>query len=154
MEPFFADYLDRLESLHNDLKGALAGMPDDGLDWAPQAGMNSLCVLVVHVAGAGRYWIGDVVAGEPSGRDRQAEFRAREIAAGALAERLDSSLAYVRGVVQGLKLNDLDKKRISPRDGREFAVGWALAHVLAHTAIHAGHAQVTRQLWEQIGPTK
>ena len=127
MEPFFADYLNRLESLHDDLKGAFAGMPDDGLNWALD-GMNSLCVLAVHVAGAERYWIGDVIAGEPSGRDRQAEFRARDMAAETLAEHLDSSLAYVHGVIQTLKLDDLKKGSISPRDGREFAVGWTLAH--------------------------
>ena len=148
MEAFFADYLDRLESLHNDLKGAFAGVPDDGLDWA-LAEMNSLCVLAIHVAGAERYWIGDVIAGVPSGRDRQAEFLARRMPAAALADRLDGSLAYARGVLETLKLSYLGEKRISPRDGGEFAVGWALAHVLAHTAIHAGHAQMTRQLWEQ-----
>jgi len=149
MGAFFTDYLDRLESLHNDLKGALTEMPNDGLDWVPGVGMNSLCVLAVHVAGAERYWIGDVVAGEPSGRDREAEFLSKDMAAATLADRLDGSLAYTRGVVQRLKLSDLDKIRFSPQHGREYAVGWVLAHVLAHAALHAGHAQVTRQLWEQ-----
>ena len=36
--------------------------------------MNSMNVLVVHLIGAERYWIGDVIAGEPSGRDRESEF--------------------------------------------------------------------------------
>jgi hypothetical protein len=28
-------------------------------------------------------------------------------------------------------------------------VGWALCHILKHTALHLGHLQITRQLWEQ-----
>jgi hypothetical protein len=149
MQSFFADYLDCLESLHNDIKASLAEMPQAGLDWKPGAGMNSLCVLAVHVAGSERYWIGDVVAGEPSGRNRDAEFHSLGIDAASLVAKLDSSLSYVRNVFERLALVDLEKRTISPRDGFESNVGWVLGHVLAHTGVHAGHVQVTRQLWEQ-----
>jgi len=111
--------------------------------------MNSLGVLVVHVAGAERYWIGDVVAHEPSGRDRAGEFRAQGLGAEALQQRLMDSLAYIRGLLEGLTLQDLADVRASPRDGRPFTVGWALAHTLEHTAVHTGHIGLTRQLWEQ-----
>ncbi len=148
MKPFFADYLNRLESLHKDIKASLAGLPQAGLDWTPGAGMNSLCVLAVHVAGSERYWIGDVVAGEPSVRDREAEFRAHGLDGASLITRLDGSMIYARTVLDGLGLVDLEKRRVSPRDGSESNVGWALGHVLAHTGLHAGHSQVTRQLWE------
>jgi uncharacterized damage-inducible protein DinB len=149
MQPFFVDYLNSLERLHNDIKASLAELPQAGLDWKPGAGMNSLCVIAVHVAGSERYWIGDVVAGEPSGRNREAEFHTQGIDAASLAERLDGSLDYVRSVLEGLALVDLEKRTISPRDGFESNAGWVLAHVMAHTGIHAGHAQMTRQLWEQ-----
>jgi len=150
MQPFFADYLNRLESLHNDIKASMAGLPQAGLDWAPGAGMNSLCVLTVHVAGSERYWIGDVVAKDPSGRDREAEFHAHGLDGASLVARLDGTLAYARTVLEGLELVDLEKRCISPRDGSESNVGWALGHILAHTGLHAGHSQLTRQLWEQL----
>jgi len=150
MQPFFADYLNCLGSLHNDIKTSLAGLPQAGLDWTPGAGMNSLCVLAVHIAGSERYWIGDVVAGQPSGRVREAEFRALGLDAAILADRLDSSLAYVHAVLEGLELADLEKRCVSPRDASESNMGWALGHVLAHTGLHAGHSQLTRQLWEQL----
>lgn len=149
MQSFFADYLNCLESLHNDIKASLAETPQTGLDWKPGAGMNSLCVLAVHVAGSERYWIGDVVAGEPSGRNRDAEFLSQGIDAASLIAKLDSSLSYVRNVFERLAFVDLEKRTISPRDGFESNVGWVLGHVLAHTGVHAGHVQVTRQLWEQ-----
>jgi hypothetical protein len=28
-------------------------------------------------------------------------------------------------------------------------IAWSLLHALEHTALHLGHMQLTRQLWEQ-----
>ena len=149
MQKLFVDYLDFLQRRHDDIKRTIEGLPQAALDWVPGPEMNSLCVIVVHVSGSGRYWIGDIVAGEPSGRDREAEFRTQGVDVAGLIEHMDGSLAYVHRVLEGLKLEDLGAPCVSPRDGREVTVGWALLHVLEHTAIHVGHAQLTRQLWEQ-----
>jgi uncharacterized damage-inducible protein DinB len=148
VESFFADYLDRLENLHADVAAAIEGLPQQALDWAPGREMNSLSVLVVHLTGAERYWIGDVVAGESSERDRAAEFEVRGLGAEELIRRLTDSLAYVRGVLQELTLQDLAQTRTSPRDRGPCTVGWAVAHVLGHTALHTGHIELTRQLWQ------
>ncbi len=149
MQPFFEDYLDRLQRLHDYIERAIQGVPQTALDWVPGPNMNSLCVLIVHVTGAERYWIGDVVGRDPSGRDREAEFRARGLDVPTLKKRLADSLAYTRGVLEKLTIQDLEMLRVSPRDGRRLTVAWSLAHALEHTAIHVGHIQVTRQLWEQ-----
>lgn len=74
MHPFFEAYLDRLQELHAGILRAIDGLPAAALDWVPGPGMNPIAVLVVHAAGAERYWIGDVVARDPSDRDRAAEF--------------------------------------------------------------------------------
>jgi hypothetical protein len=115
--------------------------------------MNSIAVLVVHTVGAERYWVGDVVARDPSGRERAAEFRAQGLDTATLKKRLSDALAHTRGVLEGLTLQDLQVIRISPRDGREYTVAWALVHALEHTALHVGHIQIMRQLWEQRGGT-
>ncbi len=151
MEQPFEEYLERLEALHAAAGRSIEGLPQAALDWAPGPDMNSLCVLVVHLAGAERYWIGDVVGRDPSGRDRDAEFRAQGLDAAALKERLADALAHARGVLEALTLADLAALRVSPRDGRTYTVAWALAHALTHTALHVGHMEVTRQLWEQRG---
>jgi hypothetical protein len=59
MEQFLTDYLERLQSLHEDMKETIKELPQAALDWVTGPGMNSLCVLIVHTAGAERYWIGD-----------------------------------------------------------------------------------------------
>ena len=151
MQPLFESYLDRLQELHDDILQAISRLPQAALDWVPGPGMNSLSVLVVHVTGAERYWVGDVVARDPSDRDRAVEFRVQGLDAATLEKRLGDTLDHTRGVLEELTLQDLETVRVSPRDGREFTVAWALAHALEHTAVHAGHAQITRQLWEQKG---
>jgi uncharacterized damage-inducible protein DinB len=151
METFFQDCLDRLQRLHGEMEFAMEGLPQSALDWMPGTGMNSLCVLAVHVAGAERYWIGDVIAREPSSRDRQAEFRAQGLDAATLRKRLRDALNCCQSAFGRLTLEDLAESRVSPRDGRRTAVSWSIAHILEHTAVHTGHMQVTRQLWEQRG---
>ena len=148
MERFYADYLNKLQAMHAELGLALEGLPQSALDWVPAEGANSLAVIAVHTAGSERFWIGDCVAGEPSGRDRDAEFRTGGLAAKVLQARLDTSLSFVGQVLERLEPDDLLAMR-TLRDGSQATVGWILAHVLSHTAIHVGHAQVTRQWWEK-----
>jgi hypothetical protein len=91
-----------------------------------------------------------VAGGNPSGRDREAEFRVQDLKAEALAARLAETLAHSQAVLERLTLHDLEVQRASPmHDNRTFATGWALAHALEHTAQHLGQMQLTRQLWEQ-----
>ncbi len=149
MEAFFEDYLECLEKLHTEITRALEGLPSEALDWVPGEGMNSISQIVFHIAGAERYWIGDVIAQSTSYRDRESEFSVQEVGLQPLQRRLDSVLNYSRMVLQMLHPQNLTVVRISPRDGRRFRVSWVLAHVLEHTGIHLGHMQITRQLWEQ-----
>jgi hypothetical protein len=106
-------------------------------------------VLVFHITGAERYLIGDVAAQESSNRDRDAEFRVHDLGMDFLKNRLDQSLAYARTTVERLSLQDLEEPRLSPKDGHTLTVGSALIHALDHAALHLGHIQLTRQLWEQ-----
>jgi uncharacterized damage-inducible protein DinB len=149
MRHFFEDYLERLEDLHRDLKQAISGLSVEALDWLPGPDMNSLCVLIVHVTGAERYWIGEMVGEIPANRDRDSEFRARGLDEAALKQRLDDNLSLARRVLEKLTFDDLTTERRSPLQDRAFSKGWALLHALEHTALHTGHAQITRQMWDQ-----
>ena len=148
MHSFFTDFLRNLEEIHNDIRAAIKGLPQEALDWIPGPGMNSMTILVAHLTGAERYWIGDVVAGDPSGRDREAEFGVSGESEEDLLAKLGEADRYPRQVLEQLSVQALEEKRISPRNGREVTVGWALCHALKHTALHLGHMQITRQLWK------
>ena len=148
MLPILEGYWECLRGLHAYIERAIESLPPEALDWVPGPDMNSLGVLAVHVAGAERYWIGNVVGNDPSGRDRSAEFLIRGLDATALKARLTETLAHSQAVLERLTVADLEATRVSPRDGRVFAAAWCLAHALEHTALHLGHMQLTRQLWD------
>ena len=149
MLTILAEYLERLQTLHTGMERIINGLPQTALDWTPGPEMNSLHILAVHVAGSERYWIGDVAGCDPSGRDRDAEFRSSGLDTHALIDLLDRTLSHSRAVLEGLELADLEELRLSPRDGRQVTAAWCLAHALEHTALHLGHMEITRQLWEQ-----
>jgi uncharacterized damage-inducible protein DinB len=149
METFFNEYLNLLQERHREILEALAGLPPDAFDWSPGPDMNSISVLVFHLTGAERYWIGDVAAQDPKERDRDAEFRVREVGADVLQKRLTDNTEYARNALSKFTIQDLETTRVSARDGRRFTVGWALLHALEHTTEHLGQIQITRQLWEQ-----
>ena len=151
MNVLCSEVADRLDALHSDMVRAIAGLPNEALDWSPGAEMNSLAVLAVHAAGAERFWIGDMVGQASSGRDRGAEFHALGWDEARLIARLDDVLAHSRNVMEHLSTQELETTRISPHNGREFTVAWCLLHALEHSAVHLGHMQIVRQLWEMSG---
>lgn len=149
MEQFFEDYLSLIHRLHEEAQKTFIDLPQEALDWVPTPQINSFCVLVTHLTGAERYWIGDVAAEESSGRVRDEEFRATGLDAPTLEKRLSDSFDYVSGILENLTSLSLVQLRTSPRDGRKVTVGWALSHALEHTALHVGHMQILRQWWDQ-----
>lgn len=139
--------LEGLLALHTEIRSLLEGMPDEALDWVPGPGMNTISATIVHSLGAERYWLGDVAYGEASGRDRDGEFRARGLGASRLLEQLAEADAYATKVFGGLDPATLATSRFSVLHGRDYAVAWAVAHTVEHSALHVGHLQVIRQLW-------
>ena len=149
MQKFYEEYLKILQECHNDILKAMDGLPPTALDWTPGPDMNSISVLVYHLTGAERYWIGDVAAQDPTERDRDAEFRVHDVQMNVLKNRLSDNLEYACNALNEFAIQDLQSTRKSARDGRTFTVAWALLHALEHATLHLGQIQITRQLWEQ-----
>jgi uncharacterized damage-inducible protein DinB len=148
MTNFYDDLFDRLREVHADIGKAVDGCAPEALDWVPGSEMNSMAVLIAHLTGAERYWIG-VAINEPPERDRDAEFLAAGLSVEQLKARINSADEYARESLKRLSLSDLEAMRVSPRNAKSFSVGWCLIHALEHSALHNGHIQLTRQLWEQ-----
>ncbi len=66
MKPFFESLFSQFQAMHDEIRQVITDLPVEALDWKPGDDMNSMTVLVVHVCGSERYWVGDVVLGEPS----------------------------------------------------------------------------------------
>ena len=151
MSIFYNDLLDRLSELHAEIEKSLDGLPCDALDWVPGPEMNSITVLVAHLTCAEKYWIG-VAINEPPERDRAVEFLTKGLGLEELKARVVSTEDFARQALTSLSIKDLETLRHSPRNDKTFSVGWCLAHALEHSAIHTGHIQLTRQLWDMRKP--
>lgn len=149
MLPLLEDYHNRLHAILNEIEQALAGLPQAAIDWSPGPEMNSISVLVAHVAGSTTYWIGDVVGRGTTQRVRAAEFRTAGITADELLQGLAATRTDTEATLASLTLAELSTLRRAPTDGQEYTVAWSLLHALEHAATHAGQIQLTRQWWLQ-----
>lgn len=148
MEQFFVDYLDRLQDLHKQIHEVLDGLSDTAVNWHPGDDMNSIAVLVAHSMGAERFWIGDVGLGELSDRVRSAEFEVSGTTCAELKNLLEQTYQYIETALPKISVSDLATTKTSPNHAREFTVGWSLLHALEHTAVHVGHMQIVKQMWQ------
>jgi uncharacterized damage-inducible protein DinB len=148
MQTFYEALMDRFEELHREVLKSLDELPSEALDWKPRPDMNSLSVLISHLSGAERFWVGDVARGESSHRNRDAEFQVHGLSAETLKQRIRDLEAYEKGSFEKMGMSKLEEIR-KLEDGREYSVAWALTHALEHTALHVGHIQMLNELWQQ-----
>jgi hypothetical protein len=148
MEPVCQEYLKELYALYGDYGKAIEGLAPEALDWLPAEGMNSISVLFAHATGSQRFLVGDLVGGIDSHRNRDAEFAVKGLDEAALRAMLSQALEAVNATLEKLSPDDLNSPQPRTKGGRSFTVAAALDHALAHTGVHLGHIQMTRQLWE------
>lgn len=129
----------------------ISGVPDEDLnEWRPALGLedvNTFYALMTHLLAAGEYWILHAAAGQPTERNRPAEFRATGSRL-ALVERADRFVEDVRAYLK--TLTEADLERIFERGGDD-PLRWSAAdcivHAVEHTGVHVGHLQIQRQIW-------
>ena len=153
MHAFFQDYLQRLTDLHQDILNAIKDLPPETLDWTPiqqaTGEMNAINVLVTHICGSERYWIGDIACGDDSNRVRAEEFKVSGLDTANLTTKINLATQYAQSELEKLQFGDLPLEKSRLHDGHPVTAGWALLHALEHTATHLGHIQITRQLWNE-----
>jgi uncharacterized damage-inducible protein DinB len=129
----------------------ISGVPDDDLnEWRPALGLediNTFYALMTHILGSTEYWILHAAGGQPSERNRPAEFRATGTRT-ALIERADQLVEETRAYLETLTEPDLE--RVFERGGND-PLRWTAAdcitHAVEHTGVHVGHLQIQRQIW-------
>jgi uncharacterized protein DUF664 len=137
----------RFEYEFDRLLKTIEGLDEKALSWKPSApGTNSILVLVTHALGSAEEHVVGIAAGMTVVRDRDAEFAATggtAHLAGRAAEvrrRIGEALTSLEG--------RLDEEREPPMREwpRRGTVRDRLVHSISHTAEHAGHAGLTRDL--------
>lgn len=152
MTPFAQSILDYIDKVSEEALEQLEGVPDDDLNsWRPALGLrdiNTFHALTTHLLAAGEYWILHAAGGQPTHRDRPAEFHA----VGNL-ESLKQRFAAWRSDSEAFlaTLTDEDLGRMFVRGGDDpanLSVARCLVHAVAHAATHVGHLQIQRQIWD------
>ncbi len=133
----------------------LRGVPDDALNtWKPAAAtessheVNTFAALAVHTVSAAEFHALHMVGRQPSDRDRDSEFVATTGYA-EIERRFTAFLDALRTMLDGM---DEAAFGGEPGPDRPDLGDWTnadwLAHTLDHIALHTGHLQIHRQLWE------
>jgi hypothetical protein len=134
-----ATSLDRIESV-------MADCTIEELNWRPPApDTNSIYVIGVHALGHLRQCIIGVLGEGSQERDRDAEFRAVATPGNVPVPGWDATRHEMVAVLQGLGPEVLD--RVYEPLYREPMTGMDLLFMMVrHTALHEGHAELTRDL--------
>jgi hypothetical protein len=141
---------------------ALEGIPEADLaSWRPgqaHGEISTLYGLATHIAGATEFWVVEAAGGADVHRNRPGEFAA----SGSLADlraRYDEVMAEVRDLLSRLTDDDLAgmyRREANPAQGVSAYEGTraeCIVHALEHAALHVGHLEIERQVWDaERGP--
>jgi hypothetical protein len=138
----------RLEYEFDRLLDTIADLDEEAVNWKPPApGANSLLVLVTHALASAEDNVVRRAAGKTVVRNRDAEFAATGGTSHLIA-RANEVRSRVADALAGLE-GHLDEERESTfgKWPARWTVRDSLVHAISHTAEHAGHAQLTRDLY-------
>ncbi len=148
MVPAVRTYIEILRARRADVLNTLNGLNEDALTWRPLPNdTNSMYALAVHVLGAERKWIHEIIGGRKIERDREAEFRALATDIRSLRTQYDLTANESEEILARLLLTELETTRQAMRYGEQ-SVRWCILHVIEHYNEPLGQMWLTRQLWE------
>jgi uncharacterized damage-inducible protein DinB len=148
MDPYVEPHLKVLEDLRRQVIEAAAPLDDDQINRAIPGLSNTAGIVLRHMAGSERYWIGEVTGGRPAHRDRDAEFGKDRLSKDELLADLQRVAALSREVLEGLSKEDLTEDVEARRPSgpvRETRL-FALLHATQHMAYHLGQIRIMAKL--------
>jgi hypothetical protein len=148
------EYLYFLDRALDGMLAALTELGDERANQAPPLpGANPPWAIAYHCTQVVQYWIGHLIGGRDSHRDRTAEFTARGTVAelgGAIAHLKDRLREDLTGFDAAAALTNTP-----PADyegpSRELTPTGVLLHVLEELAQHHGQVELTRDLLLHTG---
>jgi hypothetical protein len=141
-EPAFVEatrsaFAEELTDAQSKIQHCAAQLSETQIWWRPDARMNSIANLVLHLCGNLRQWIVAGVGGAEDVRNRPAEFAARDSAsADDLLRLLENAVAEAREVIGNVPVDEL----VGTRRIQGFKVSGVQA--ILHSVTHfRGHTQ-------------
>jgi uncharacterized damage-inducible protein DinB len=143
------EYLYFIDRAFDGMLSVLQELDDNLANLAPPIkGANSPWAITYHCTQVAEYWIGHLLGGRPSSRDREAEFTAQGTVAD-LARTIDEVRMKLRSDLTGFDPN-APLTNTPPADyegpSRPLTSAGVLLHVLEELAQHHGQVELSRDL--------
>lgn len=140
------EFWTNLESSLDRIEEVVADCTIEELNWRPPAPeTNSIYVIAVHALGHLRQGVMGVLGGGSQERDRDAEFGAVATSTNVPIPEWNDTRQQMKTVLQQLGPDVLD--RVYAPINRSPQTGMSLLLLMTrHTALHEGHAELTRDL--------
>ena len=139
-----------LEETWDALLKAIDGIDDVQFHWTPGPEFNSIAILLRHLAGSERWWIGEAIGGIPSHRVRDAEFLQDRPRRDAVLQAVEDARRLTRQVLASVTIRDLQAEATPSvtvgKPPRRPTKLWALLHYLEHLGYHRGQALLLLKL--------
>ncbi|MGQ0567944.1 MAG: DinB family protein [Armatimonadota bacterium] len=147
MDPYVEPHLHALEDLTRQVVETVTPLDDEQINRTVAGLQNSVGILLRHMAGSERYWIGEVAGGRPAHRNRDTEFGHERLTKSDLLAELERVTALSREVIGGISRDDLmtlvDVQRAKvTKETKAFA----LMHAAQHLAYHLGQLRYLAKL--------
>ncbi len=137
---------EHLDEVWSSLLDAVKAVDDELFQWCPGPEFNSIAILLRHLAGSERWWIGEAIGGVPAHRNRDAEFVHDAPARGDVLRLVEEARDRTRRVLAGLTVADLAAPITTPVTRGHPTKMWALLHYLEHLGYHRGQILLLRNL--------
>jgi hypothetical protein len=136
------------------LRDAVAGLPDEAVQWAPLPNASSMNVLVMHSITSSRFFLGCGAGKKTSRRhyleaDRVAAFQSKGASTAGLLAVLDAAAIEFRHLLGEAPASALSEVLAWPDEYPEERLTGieCLFRAIGHLREHVGHAQLMRDLW-------
>ncbi len=151
--PLLSGILSMMDFVHRDMIAIIADLPDEALVWQPASDMGTLSGIICHTthddARSIRRAAGEEVVYIAEDDDPMwqiEEDRAQLIA------RITDSDAVMKRILPLMTVARMEQRYLARGADSIASGGELIAKAAIHTAMHWGHMQMTRQLWEQAHP--
>ncbi|MEW5875705.1 MAG: DinB family protein [Candidatus Zixiibacteriota bacterium] len=166
LSPRLGLYFAQMEDVRRVTKRYLEGLTVDQLSWFPNARVESIGTLLLHIAAVEFSWIQEDIARRPMPEEWIIGFPIRfnipQISGkplGYFLEKLDEVREETRQLLAGMTDDDL-RRAVVPLDdagrpdAKSYSIEWILYHLIEHEAHHRGQiSQLKRLLPPEIAIT-
>jgi uncharacterized damage-inducible protein DinB len=139
-----------LEEVWDALLKEVAGVDETLFHWTAGREFNSVAILLRHLAGSERYWIGEAIGGIPSHRVRDKEFEHDRPRREDVLRAVEEARRVTRQVLAPLTMADLEAEAALSGAGgtapRRRTKLWSLLHYIEHLGYHRGQGLLLLKL--------